>query len=81
MLPFCCFISFCYSFILLYTCVIGTYGNSYDLSCGACGYRETIEQADTYNAYCLNAEGLDFMRMFEVKRHWTVEDGYEIHQC
>lgn len=58
-----------------------TWGNTYDLSCGSCGYRETIDKGESYTAYCLNSEGLDFMRTFEVRRNWTLAGGYEIHQC
>lgn len=58
-----------------------TWGNSYDLSCGSCGYRETINQADTYTAYCLNSEGAGFMRTFEVRRDWTLAGGHEVHEC
>lgn len=55
--------------------------DTYDLSCGSCGYRETIDKGESYTAYCLNSEGLDFMRTFEVRRNWTLAGGYEIHQC
>lgn len=59
-----------------------TWRNTYDLSCGSCGYRETIHMPPDYTAYCLNPDyPWLFMRTITVKPEWTKAQGYEDHQC